>query len=70
METRGGVLIRVLWDRYTDATIDVKLCDSYADTYKHESMGNLLDQWDKMKKGNHSNYNNEKRKQITICYLC
>ena len=31
-DTRGDVMIQVLWDRQVDAIIDVKLGDSEADT--------------------------------------
>ena len=42
METRGGFLIRGLWESQTDAIIDVRFGDANADTYKYEPMDNLL----------------------------
>ena len=52
-ETRGDVLIRVLWYRQTDAIIDVKYSDVDMDTYKHEPMVTLLSRWDIMNKDKH-----------------
>ena len=43
LETRGGVLIRILWKIQTDVIINVKFGDSDADTYKYETMDKLLD---------------------------
>ena len=42
-ETRGEVMTRGLWDRQVDATIDVKLGDADADTYKYEPTKSLVD---------------------------
>ena len=39
---RGDVMILGLWDLQVDATIDVKLGDADADTYKYETMTSLL----------------------------
>ena len=55
METRGDVLIRGLWDRQTDAIIDVKIGNADADTYRFEAMVMLLDRWDKVRKDKNSN---------------
>ena len=42
-DTRGEVMTRGLWDRQVDATIDVKLGDADADTYKYEPTKSLVD---------------------------
>ena len=47
METRGDIPIRGIWDRQTNATIDVKLGDADADIYRFEPMEKLLDWWEK-----------------------
>ena len=41
-DTKGGVMIRVVWDYQVIAIIDVKIGDADADTYKYESMTSLL----------------------------
>ena len=43
METRGDILVWVLWEIQTDAIIDIRFGDSNFDTYKHETMDKLLD---------------------------
>ena len=45
LETRGDVLIRVLWKIQTGAIIGVRFGDADADTYKYEPMDKLLDCW-------------------------
>ena len=40
-----------LWDRQVDATIDFKLGDADADSYKYEPMTALLARWETIKKG-------------------
>ena len=44
METRGDVIVRRLWDRQTDAIIDVKFGGADADIYRFEPTKNLLAQ--------------------------
>ena len=41
-ETREDVMIRGLWDRQTEAIIDVKIGDTDLDSYKYEPMTALL----------------------------
>ena len=45
METRGDVLIWILWEIQTDAIIEVRFGDADADTYKYEPMYKLLACW-------------------------
>ena len=52
-DTRGDVMVRGLWDRQVDATIDVKIGDDDADTYKYEPMTALLARWENTKKDKH-----------------
>ena len=52
-------MVQDLWDLQVNATIDVKLGDADADTYKHEPMKELLARWEKIKKDKHGkHYNN------------
>ena len=55
-DTRGVLLIQVLWDRQVDAIIDVKLLDATADTYNYEPMTSLLARWEKINKYKHSKH--------------
>ena len=58
-DTGGYVMVQDLWDLQVNATIDVKLGDADADTYKHEPMKELLARWEKIKKDKHGkHYNN------------
>ena len=41
-ETRGGVMIQVLWDHQVDAIIYVKLGDADVDSYKYKPTTALL----------------------------
>ena len=55
---RGDVLIRRVWERQTDAIIDVISGDSDADTYKNEPTDKILSRWEKKnedKNGKHFN---------------
>ena len=56
METRGGVLVRGLWERYTDVIITVTLGDTDMDTYMFKPMVTLLYRWDKTKKDKHGKH--------------
>ena len=52
-------MIQGLWDRQVNASIDVKLGDSDADTYKYEPMTSLLGRWEKIKKYKHCKHCND-----------
>ena len=43
-ETRGDVMIQVLWDHQVDAIIDVNLGDADGDTFQYDSI-TLLPAW-------------------------
>ena len=45
METKGDVLIQVLWEIQTDAIIKVIFGDSDVGTYRKETMDKLLARW-------------------------
>ena len=47
MEIISDVLIQVLWDRQTDAIINVKFGNTDTDNYRFDPMITLLDWWDK-----------------------
>ena len=64
LKTRGDVIIRGLWDRQTDAIINVKLGDSDTDTYKFEPMETLLDFWEKINKDKHGKHCHDKWKHF------
>ena len=61
-ETRGDVMIRVLWDQQTDATIDVKLGDTDTDSYIFEPMATLFARQYKVKKDKHSKHCHDQQK--------
>ena len=65
METRGDVMIRLLWDRQTNAIIDIKLSNSDADSYIFEPMVALLDWWEKIKKYKHSKHCHNQQKHFS-----
>ena len=44
-ETRGDVIIRILWESKTEAIIDFRMGDPDCDTHKKEPMGMLQDLW-------------------------
>ena len=52
METRGDILIQVLWEYHIDLIIDIKFGDADTDTYKHEPMDNIMICWEKKNMGN------------------
>ena len=66
LETRGYVLIWGVYDRHTNATIDVKLGNADIDTYIFEPMKTLLARWKKTKKDKNGNKFHEQR----IFFLC
>ena len=63
-ETRGGVMIRGLWNCHVDAIIDVKLGDTDADTYTYEPMTSLLTRWKNIKKDKHLKHCHNQRKHF------
>ena len=69
METRGGVLIRGLWERHTDAIINVRFGGSDKDTYNHEPMDKILASWEKQKKDKHGKHFHEQRKHFSLFVL-
>ena len=68
-DTRGGVMIQVLWGCQVDTIIDVKLRDADADTYKHEPMTKLLVRWEKIKKDKHGKHCNDQWKHFSLFVL-
>ena len=62
-------MIQGLWDCHFDATIDVKLGDAHADTYKYESMTSLLARWENIKRDKHGKHCHYKQKKIAACYF-
>ena len=54
-----------LWDRHTDAIIDVKLGDADTESYRFETMVGLLYQWDNINKDNHGNHLHNQLKQFS-----
>ena len=49
-------MIQGLWDCKFDTSIDVKLGDADADTYKYEPMNIFVCRWEKIKKDKHSKH--------------
>ena len=68
-ETRDDVLIRGLWERKTDAIINVKFVDSDADTCMFEPMVTFLAWWEKKKKDNHCKHCHEQQKHFSPFFL-
>ena len=64
-ETRGDVMIQVLWDHQVEAIIDVNLGDADADTYKYDSMTLLLARWGNIKKDKQGNHCHNQRKHLS-----
>ena len=56
MDTRGGVLVRGLWERQTGTIIDVKIGDAGANTYRFDPIVMLLGWWEKNKNDNNGNH--------------
>ena len=54
LETRCDVLIWGLWERQTDAIINIIFGDTDTGTYKHEPTEKILFWWDNQKKDNHN----------------
>ena len=48
METLGDVMIRGLWGIQIYAIIDVKLGNADTDTYRYDTMAELLALWEKL----------------------
>ena len=57
-------MIRGLWDKQVEATIDVKLGDADADSYKYEQMAAILARWETIKKDKHGKHRNALRKHF------
>ena len=49
-------MIRGLWDKQVEATIDAKLGDADADSYKYEQMVAILARWETIKKDKHGKH--------------
>ena len=62
-DTRGDVMIQVLWDSQVDAIIDVKLGGSDTDTYKYKPIKSLLARWEKIKKDKYGKHCHNQRKK-------
>ena len=58
-------MVRGLWDCQVNAIIDVKLGDAYADSYKYESMAELLARWETIKKDNHGKHCHNQQKNFS-----
>ena len=56
-----------LWDQQVESIIDVKLVNADADSYKYESMVELLDWWETTKKDKHGKNCNGQRNIFTVC---
>ena len=61
-------MIQGLWDCQFDATIDVKLGDADADTYKYEPMTSLLARWENINKDKHDKHFHDQRKQFLAVF--
>ena len=66
LETRSDVLIRVLWEIYTESIIDISMGDPDHDTHNKEPMKTLRDLWGK---GNKDKYNKNFHKNVFSLYL-
>ena len=62
-------MVRGLWGCQVNNTIDVKLGDADADTYKYEPMPAILDRWEKIKKDKHGKHCHHQRIFFVVCYL-
>ena len=69
METRGDVMIRLLWDRQINAIIDIKLGNADADSYIFDPIVALLDWWEKIEKDKHSKHLHNQQKQFSPFFL-
>ena len=58
-----------LWDQQLEATIDVKLSDADADSYKYEPMGALLARWETIKNDKHGKHCHNKQKHFLFFSL-
>ena len=68
-ETRGDVMVRVLWDCKVDTIIDVKLGDADADTYQYEPITALLARWENTKKDKHDKHCHNEQKHFSLFSL-
>ena len=68
-DTRGGMMIRGLWDCQVDAIIDVKLGDAEADTYKYEPMTSILTRWENIKKHKHGKHYHDQGNHFSLFAL-
>ena len=62
-------MIQGLWDRQTDAIIDVKIGDADMNSYKYEPMAELLDRWKTINKDKHGKHFHNQRKKISPFFL-
>ena len=65
-DTRGDVMIRVLWDRQVYAIVDINLGDFDTDTYKYNPMTSLLARWEKIKKDKHGKHCHDQQKHFSL----
>ena len=65
--TKGDVMIRVLWEYQVNVIISVRLLDADADTYnyKHKSMTSLLSRSENINKVKHGKHYNNQRKHFS-----
>ena len=56
METSSDALFRGLWERQTDAIIDIIFGDADVEMYKNEPTDKLLDHWENQNKDNHGKH--------------
>ena len=62
-------MIQGLWDRQINSSIDVKLVDADADTYKYEPMASLLARWENIKKDKYGKHCIYQRKHFSPFFL-
>ena len=68
-ETRGDVMIQVLWDRQADAIISIKLGDAEANYYKYEPMEAIRSRWETIKKDKNGKNCHNQHKHFTPFFL-
>ena len=57
-------MVQGLWDRQVGATIDVKLGDADADTYKYDPITLILSRWGNIKKYKHGKHCHNQQKHF------
>ena len=62
-------MVQVLWDRQFNTTIEVKLGDADADSYKYEPMTALLARSETIKNDNHGKHYHDQRKHFSSFVL-